>query len=418
LAGFIPFLLLLVMGIKGMKRAFAVVPDDQRHWVWASIAALAAVTVQGVFDDATFVFFPMVLIVFHAASIYSQQKNEQRFRRGSLLWMAIPALIAACITGFNIWTNLPLDRAEDYAREGNLAAAIQEIEQSLQRDQTQPGYINQAGLTWARLWGETGDPQALTSARNYFESYLSLDSGNSLVWANLSVLDWQAGRRELALSRIQKAIDLSPTEPLYWLNYASFLEQLDKQEEAVQQYQRVIFSKPAVTSHPFWESSPIREQALNAARDRLSQKMGTPYWMLARIALDGNDFPSARLNLALSGLYRETPSATAAGWVEFARREGTTQNIRDRFEALVNNTESNYWGFDHYLFQRFPYKIVPGFMKIEEDGGQFAALEELLQIQINEGDCEAAVHTWAVLQRELRAGEWSPQGYPPAPACP
>jgi hypothetical protein len=61
---------------------------------------------------------------------------------------------------------------------------------------------------------------------------------------------------------------------------------------------------------------------------------------------------------------------------------------------------------------------VPGFLKIDDDSEKFAALHELVQIQVQEGDCQAAARTWKVLQRELRAGEWLDDGYPPAPACP
>jgi O-antigen ligase/tetratricopeptide (TPR) repeat protein len=422
LVGFIPFCMMVVLGIYRGVKIFRVTRDSERVWLWASAAGLAAIVVQGFFDDVTNTLFPMVLVLFHVVSILHQANDQLRFPRISMAWLAIPSLIAAFITGSNVWAIMPYDQAADLAKEKDWVGAAQAIDKAVQRDPTQPGYWNQAGLVWASVWRESGDSQALATACDRFERALILDSGNSLIWANLAILDWHSGLHDRALSNIEKAISLSPDEPSYWLNRAFFLEQLGFQEEAVDQYRLVIMERPETVSHPFWVSSPVREKALEKARRELSDDQETPYWQAARAALESNDFSDARVNLAMSSLYKETSTATVAGWAELAKREGNTEEARNQLEFLVDSVEDNYWGLNIYIFRfgfrRFSFGVVPGFLKIDDDSEKFAALHELVQIQVQEGDCQAAARTWKVLQRELRAGEWLDDGYPPAPACP
>jgi hypothetical protein len=147
-----------------------------------------------------------------------------------------------------------------------------------------------------------------------------------------------------------------------------------------------------------------------------------PYWQMAQHDLEIGNLSSARLNLAYSALYIETPAVTAAGWIHLAGAEGQPDAARDRLENLPGILEINYWGYNDYpnplKFEVLPFQIAPGFIKVTEDGGHLDALAELVKLQIEEGGCEEAAHTWEVLQRELSAGEWTPDGYPPAPACP
>lgn len=419
--GFVSIFVLVVLGIYQGGRILLASSDSERVWLWASVASLAAVAVQAVFDDATSSFFPMVLIVFHVASILRLGKSEHHLQSGSLTWLVLPLLVVAAITGMTVWANLPFYYATGLAEKGDWAAAARMIEQSIQRRPSEPGYWNQAGMAWTRVWYETGDSRALATARSQLEKNLSIEPGNSLVWANLAILDWHAGQREQALIHMRKAIEIAPTDSFYPLNYGSFLEQVGDQDGALQQYELAIVRFPEIISHPFWQSSPTRERALsNVATESLLEAIGTPYWKLARSAMEANDFEAARWNLALSNLYYETPSVIAAGRAELAKRQGKADSARSSLETVLGRAESDYWGVNAYpiQFNRFPFEVVPGFLKLVEDGGQFEAMEELLDIQIKDGDCQEATRTWVILQRALQAGAWSQNGYPPAPVCP
>jgi hypothetical protein len=48
--------------------------------------------------------------------------------------------------------------------------------------------------------------------------------------------------------------------------------------------------------------------------------------------LESNDFSDARVNLAMSSLYKETSTATVAGWAELAKREGNTEEARNQLD--------------------------------------------------------------------------------------
>jgi hypothetical protein len=62
----------------------------------------------------------------------------------------------------------------------------------------------------------------------------------------------------------------------------------------------------------------------------------------------------------------------------------------------------------------FDLQIVPGYLVLSPDVGQFDALESYYHLRVKEEGCAAAAETWEILQRAIRGGALGPL---PAPDC-
>jgi hypothetical protein len=62
----------------------------------------------------------------------------------------------------------------------------------------------------------------------------------------------------------------------------------------------------------------------------------------------------------------------------------------------------------------FDLQVVPGYLALGNDVGQFAALEAYYALRVREEGCAEAYSTWVVWQRALRGGALDPL---PVPDC-
>jgi tetratricopeptide (TPR) repeat protein len=424
LAGFLPFLALCAAALVLFARAFRAAPASERLWAAASLAAFASAFTHGFFDDFTFLPMFLSLLAVNAALLLTAAGPAGRYTRIPLLSLAVPAAAALAIGVFYLWGYAPLYRVTSQGSITDWPAAAAAAQESARRDPSMPYYHSQAGLAHAQAWQQTGDPAHLELARQYLAASLQGEPNSSLFWADLAVLHWHAGDAEQALSAIQRAIALSTREPQFYINYGWLLEQMDRPEEAVAQYQLALAINPRLAGHPFWSASSARSQA--AAQFMPAAEQPAYHWEISQRSLNAGDLAQAQLELAVSGLFDESPTAQAVTLAALNLARTSAPADHDPFEGFLPAVESGYWGntqeerpYNHYFWRRgLMTFVVPGYIRVSEDTGQFDMLRRLHAAQSAARQCEQAAFTWQVLQREMFAGERPAGGYPPAPVCP
>jgi tetratricopeptide (TPR) repeat protein len=283
-------------------------------------------------------------------------------------------------------------------------------------------FQSQAGIAWAMDWQASGDPQSLAQARDYAARGVKRAPENAIYWANLAVLDWHSGQPTAALDDIRQAIQLSPGEPSFPLNYGWFLEQSGQPAAAEAQYQRALELDPGSAAHPFWQSSPVRKAAVAGVKQPVSAAL--PYWQTARQDVAARQFTAARQALALGSVYEEPALAIDAGWGRLHLHQGNTPELSARVAAIENDLDFNYWGlsrihdaYNYYYSRNFQRMVVPGYLRLSADYGQLDLLAQQSQMQIAAGGCTSAARAWAIFQREQHSGALIQVGYPLLPAC-
>lgn len=424
LAGFLPFLALTITGAAALVRSYRRTPAGERMNSAAALAGLGALAVQGIFEDYTYLPLLTAAALALAASVIAAPGPLTRFSRASMGWLAAPALPVAAIAVFSLWGYAPLYRAAIAASDGRWQQAAELAAQSARRDPSLAYYHFQSAIAWAAAWQQGGDPQMLEQARLAMQRGLEIDPNSSVFWADLAALQWHSGHPGDALLSIQRAAEGTPYEPALHLHWGWILEQLGRDDEAGVQYRRAIELNPQAASHPFWQATAARREA--AARSGPPAAASAGYWIQAREQIRSGDLAAARLSLAKSYYFREAPGGFALGWAEYEAASGRPQASRSYLQDLASILDERYWNFTigdfsyHTYMGRvnFSRSVVPGFMVLPAEIGQFQALETLYQEQVSDGDCPAAARTWETLQREIHVGEWPPGGYPLAGPCP
>ena len=148
-----------------------------------------------------------------------------------------------------------MSKALDAAEQGDWKTAAELSSQAAERDPRLTLYATEAGLAWAQAWGESGDPQALNQARNWLQTSLEREPQFSVLWANLAVLEWQAGEQASAIEKMVRAAEMSPKEPSFALNLGWMLEETGQTAPAQQWYTQALNLAPRLAGHPFWTTN-------------------------------------------------------------------------------------------------------------------------------------------------------------------
>ncbi len=422
LIGFLALVVLIGVTIFQLVRAYRATSVEERPYVWAVWAGLASMSMHGLFEDYTFwpilVTVPILLTAYNLAAA----KQIKRFHRIPIASLTIPTVLLGGLALFQLWSSIPAKQGATLASQGNWSAAARKAEVSIQRDPWLPLYYSQAGLSWARAWQQTGDPADLEQATQRLSEHVSLEPDNSILFADLAVLEWQSGFQEQALLDIQKAIVLSPGEFTFPLNYGWFLEMSGYSTKAVEQYRLALSMAPGTATHPFWSATPLRKSLVK----NIQSPSSMPVWRQAQAEVARDNLDEARKLLALSAANGENNTAIQVSWAQYyAASEDAVANTK-AIEDLPVRADEFYWNFYNILNQYYfyfgrggiPTAVVPGYLKLNENVGQYPLFEQLYQAQVKAGQCSAAKQTWQVLQRELTGGELPKHGYPPAPDCP
>jgi tetratricopeptide (TPR) repeat protein/O-antigen ligase len=157
-------------------------------------------------------------------------------------------------------------------------------------DPTLPGYpLLQGGLYGLAAQG--GDLEAARRGVAAYERFTELHAYYSPAWANLAVLRWQLGQRDAAITAMQRAAELSPRHWAMWANLGALQEANGELTAAAASYTRALRDYPLgdMTLYPFWDETPLRQQAAAPRRAE-----GYTNWGRAVLALRAGDTANAR----------------------------------------------------------------------------------------------------------------------------
>lgn len=409
-----------------VRRCRALPPAD--HMMGnAALAGLAAWAVQMLVDDHTPVPAVMVPLVLLAAWAVCGAGALAR-RRISLGVLLIPLALLIAAQAFGLWAYQPLAEALPLAGEGRWEEVAQAAGESALRDPHFSFYLTQSALAWSQAWSQSGQAEYLANARTGFKKAIQLEPHMAAWYANLAVLDGQAGETNLALEHIERAISLGPDEVSYRLNQGRLLEQAGQAQAAEEAYLKLLAVRPDVAGHPFWQESPLRQKALAGWRSGQATNApatGAAYWQQASDDLHAGRLDEADQMLARAMWVGEPNEAIWTLQAAIYAARGDERGEQAALERL--QAEMDRWNLRSYNLARvyamgafkrdgLSQDVVPGYLQLSPDVGQFAALERLRQMYARQGDCERAGRTWSVLQRAIQGGATPP--VEPPPACP
>ena len=345
-------------------------------WIAAISAGLSALLSQQLFDDMTAWMAVIIPAVFLIAWIGTSAPGKlPTFKRISLGWLVIPTFVLIALAGWQLWAYRPLTQSHDLAMIGNWRRAAELASESARRDPNFHFYQTQAGILWSWEWAFNHDPDSLTQSRVHLARSLEIEEQPSWIWADLAVLDFYAGQPDAALNHITRAIALSSNFPAYYLNRAAILETGGSADPALSDYRKALSLQPDLVNHPFWRTTPLRAEALR-----------------------------------LSGL---DPILTPAAGP--AHDDGLIQALD---QSRFNLDPGVIFFYDAFLSNRrgVGMLVVPGFIQLTPDLGQFDALDREIKASLSQHDCPSA-QKLAELKQQAISG-FALGGSTPILACP
>jgi tetratricopeptide (TPR) repeat protein len=227
---------------------------------------------------------------------------------------------------------------------------------------------------------------------------------------------------------MQAAAQLSPQEPSYLLNLGWFQENSDNLQAAKEDYRGVLRLDPGWAEHPFWQANPLRQALL--ADWKKSQPdapvQGQAYWQRALQAVQTGNWAEAQRQLAYARWVGE-PNADIA-WVngQMAEAQGDLKAAMDIYQKEADaisflgfaSVNTNSLTYSLWLNNRngVGFDLVPGYLQLLSDSGQFKLLDRLQTLARQQGDCPAADSAWRIEQQAMLGGSTEP--LPAPPACP
>jgi O-antigen ligase/tetratricopeptide (TPR) repeat protein len=419
LLGVTALLTLIGVGLRQLVRFYHHSRPELRHWNQAILAAVAGWLAHGLFEDFTWWRESIVLIIL-LAWITTSATISSRYRRAvplNILWL--PLVILISLQGWSLWAYQPAASVVADGCTNDLKTAALLAEQSALREPDLRFYSTQAGFVWAAAWGQSQDPAALVKARRYLENGLVEEANLSQLWASLAVLDWLAGEPDLGLVHMQNAMQLSPLSPSYPLNTAWFMERSGQDDQASAYYLQTLDIAPSWASHPFWGTSDLRRAALQEWKGTTSKTATgddpgrSPYWIQARRAAENGDFDEALRLLAYSKWVRESNPARLVVQGQIAELEGRNSEALKIYEYMLKESipptlnlflpfYKNYG--DIYHREMITTIIIPGYLRLEENVGQFDAIQQLMELYQQNGQTEQARKVESWLQKNQNGG--------------
>jgi len=407
--GLLALSLLVFLIARKLIRMYIIAKRGQKAWVGAALAGLTAFALHCLIDDFTYapaVMLPIVIVlavVWHVGG----QATANRWPRFTEV---IPLIAGICILGYlgwTAWVYQPLAQAVRAGDAGDWEAATSLAEQSLARSPNSAFYNIEAGLAHARICDQSGGVENLARAREYLRVGLNLEPIFSVYYADLAILDWQAGDVSGALMEIRRAVSLAPQEPFFGVLEGWFSEQSGNYLAAEQAYRRALLLKPKWVSHSYWEQTDLRR----SLRDQLMEPVDIPleesYFARAWQAYESASWEEVQ-RLLITGKWAGEKGLDY--WVLsglLAEARGDDEEAQQFYEQLVDELQSRQWvlGYGYYrdvnigAYRQdgFHFDLVSSFLPFEMGIGQDEALERLLHWYTLQGDKQGAADVQALL---------------------
>ena len=411
LVGAIAGLALLVAGVLFVYKRYRAARPEQRWLARAVVAALAAWLVQNIVDDFTFWMAIMVPLVLLLAWLGTAGREPiARHQHLSAAWIGLLALVPAALVGWSIWTYAPMAQGLQSAAEGDWKTAAQQIQASVQRDPSLAFYKFEAGLAWVQAWVQDGSDEDMRQAIQDLQRMTAMEPAFSLAWEDMAIAEYDAGQPHTAAIDLRHAVSLAPGEPSYPLNLGIIYESLQRDELAVAQYQKVLELAPQWSSHSvFWNVTSLRADVLDHWRSAADyfKNHSTTDWQKAQLS---SDRVTARKLAADSQWLGESGFAGNAVLAAAMIADGDplAQSYAEAMAAGIDPRvlhSANSAGLTYSLWindrQGLSIDLMPGYAQFDVDAGQYDVLQQLYQMQVQQGRCAAAEQTWYKLEGSL-----------------
>jgi len=398
------------------------------HQQWSGLAVVAGVLAwvfQMLVDEQTSVAISMTtLVLLLAYFVNLPDEPLRRWPQVSNDFVILPALMLAIGGGWMLWAYQPLEKGNALFQSDEIRFAAQSFEKSMQRDPNLSFYAAQAGYVWGVCGVQEADEVCLVNAHQAFEHSTEIEPDVSLVWANMAVVDWQSERyHDKAISNMQHAAALSPNEASYLLNLGWFYEQEELQELAVSAYRKALEEEPDWAGHPFWQFNDVRQEATAILIGKQEVEQG--FWVQAREAIEAGDIYEAELALARAAWMGEPDLAVKVVQSMLAEAQQDRSAAIASYEAVAETVQSSalknanqfMLTYTVWLNRRngITEDFVPGYLTLDQDYGQFDALEKLYTMYYEDGRCEEAGEAWQIWQLALHGG--AVEEIPQVPTC-
>lgn len=428
--GGIAFLGLIVGSLRWFWTRWRQLAEAQRMGGFAILAGCAAWGVQMIVDEQTGVGVVITSLILLVACFVSMPEIPLgRWPQINFKILLLPCLMLAVGAGWGLWAYAPLSRGIQELRQGNVQRAAPSFSQSMARDPNYSFYATQAGFAWAEAAAVSKDERELITARRAFARSLAIEPDVSLLWANMAVVDDQTRRYAgKAIADLQQAITLSPQEASYYLNLGWMYEKRAMPEQAGAAYGKALEIKPAWAEHPFWQLTAIRRMAFaNWQAGHVPGQAGrVETWAEAREAILDGELRTAELLLIRAGWMGESALAIKVSQGMLAEARGEQKQAMAAYEDVAEMVQQPVLHGPHQFMltytvwmnhrQGITQDVVPGYMQLEEDVGQFTALEWLYGTYREQRACEQAGRIWHIWQNTVHGG--AVEVFAPEPACP
>ena len=176
----------------------------------------------------------------------------------------LPFLALACAAAglFDAWRTEPYLAGVQAASYVNLPAAADFFVEAARRDPAFAPIFTQLGLVQAQR-ADAGEPDLLASSAAAFEQAARLDPTWALNHAQLCAVQSALDRLPQAESACRRAVEAAPAAALFWFNLAAVQEKTAADSSAA--YRQVLTLAPQTRTAPYWQTSPARRAALEAA---------------------------------------------------------------------------------------------------------------------------------------------------------
>ena len=432
----LPFQILAEFGVVG-EFVFLMLLGSAGFYLWrrcknarvsektrcqAILIGLGVWFVQVLLDD--FTDYPgvmIILILMLAWVITSSDSPVERWSAVSGNILILPALMIVGWQWIQVWSYYPMAIGLRDTEQGSWLSAAEKFTISAQRDPNFIFYMTQAGLVHSMAWSQTQQYSNLSIARYFFQRALMMEENVSLLWANLAVLDWYSGDSLSAIQHMTQANTLAPQEPTYLVNLGWFFEKIGDVEQAKHHYLRALRLNTSIASHPFWQLTSLRKEVLNKwisdAKPASLYPQG--YWKSAQDALNEGNFNKAKYFIQLSDWVGESQIAVLTLKAKLCEATNQGDQINACYQPLIDKMKTpvlryretyfvNTYSIWLYHRKGLSFDLVPGFLQLMPDYGQFEALNRLYQFYSQAGDCARAEETWRILQIALNGGALEP----------